>query len=237
MQEKAISKGADRCDTGLCDSWHGDHAAHRGERRLCLSRPLSPVLPYQQRRVCESVSVKGEDRKNTKLSFLKGLISASHCHRALWNTWMYRERMWIVIYIFKACLFMQTTAWPGFKSYPKWRGIKPTRKWKGRSSEVMSYWEWYNPFKEFNYKHYWALNTVAAVKAYNTRFQTSSGGAGQQRALYLRAVTSDAGAECPVPAVPPMDATFQVNSLLLPAWICLLVIQQFSTSAFQLPRS
>lgn len=79
LQEKAISKGADRCDTGLCDSWHGDHAAHRGERRLCLSRPLSPVLPYQQRRVCESVSVKGEDRKNTELLLLKGLISASPC--------------------------------------------------------------------------------------------------------------------------------------------------------------
>ncbi|KAI6065156.1 Solute carrier family 12 member 8 [Aix galericulata] len=57
---------------------------------------------------------------------------------------------------------------------------------------------------------------VNQFQANNTRSQMSSGGAGQQCALYLRAVTSDAGAECPVPAVPPMDATFQpLNYLFL----------------------
>lgn len=28
LQEKAISQGADRGDTVLCNSWHGDHTAH-----------------------------------------------------------------------------------------------------------------------------------------------------------------------------------------------------------------
>lgn len=63
LQEKAISQGADRGDTVLCNSWHGDHAAHRGECRLRLAGPLSPVLTYQQRGVWESVPVKDTHTK------------------------------------------------------------------------------------------------------------------------------------------------------------------------------
>lgn len=59
LQEKAVSQGADRGDTILCNSWHGDHTAHRGERRLCLTGPLSPVLAYQQGGVRASIPVKG----------------------------------------------------------------------------------------------------------------------------------------------------------------------------------
>lgn len=134
LQEKAISQGADRGDTVLCNSWHGDHAAHRGERRLCLAGPLSPVLAYQQRGVWESIPVK-DTQKKIKPSLQKAFRNADGCHSALWNTWIYAKRMWIVIYIFEACLFMQTTTLLGFKSYPKW-GKK--RKWKGQSREVMS---------------------------------------------------------------------------------------------------
>lgn len=117
------------------------------------------------------VSIKGH-RKEIKLSLQKAFRNANGCHSAMWNTWIYMKRMWIVIYIFEACLFMQTTTLLGFKSYPKW-GKKC--KWKSQSREVMSYWGQYNPVKEFNYKRYWALKIIAAIKARNTPFQMSSG--------------------------------------------------------------
>ena len=62
-QEEAVAEGADRGDPSLCNSGHGDQAAHRGERGLCLQGPLPPVLPHQQGGVWESVSVKLEDDK------------------------------------------------------------------------------------------------------------------------------------------------------------------------------
>lgn len=130
---------------------------------------------------------------------------------AFWNTWIYTQRMWIAVYVVEACLFMQTTRLLGFKPYRNW-GEKMKWKWKGQSREVMSYWRQYSPLKEFNYKPYWVLKTVAALKAYNTPFQMSSGWPGT---LCLRAVMLTAGAGAPLPAVPQMDATFQVNSLLL----------------------
>lgn len=82
LQEKAISQGADRGDTVLCNSWHGDHAAHRGERRLCLAGPLSPVLAYQQRGVWESIPVK-DTQKKIKPSLQKAFRNADGCHSAL----------------------------------------------------------------------------------------------------------------------------------------------------------
>lgn len=80
-------------------------------------------------------------------------------------------------------------------------------KWKGQSREVMSYWGQYNPLKEFNYKPYWVLKEIAALKAYNTPFQTSSGWLGT---LCLGAVTLTAGASAPLllePWITPSCAT------------------------------
>lgn len=67
------------------------------------------------------------------------------------------------------------------------------------------------PFKEFNYKPYWVLKMVAALKSYNTPFEMSSEWLG----TLPGSSDADSRSCAPLPAVPRMDATFQVNSLLL----------------------
>lgn len=84
LQEKAKSPGADRGDTILCNSWHGDQAAHRGERRLRLAGPLSPVLAHQQRGIWEPVPVKDIcTHKKINPSLQKAFWSANGCYGCL----------------------------------------------------------------------------------------------------------------------------------------------------------
>lgn len=68
LQEKAVSRGADRGDTVLCNSWHGDQAAHRGERGLRLTGPLPPVLAHQQRGIWEPVPVRDAHTQNQSVT-------------------------------------------------------------------------------------------------------------------------------------------------------------------------
>lgn len=83
LQEKAKSQGADRGDTILCNSWHGDQAADRGERRLRLAGPLPPVLPHQQRGAWEPVPLKDTHTKKFNPLLQKEFRSANGCHGCL----------------------------------------------------------------------------------------------------------------------------------------------------------
>lgn len=191
---------------------------HSSPRRM-LTSPRGTAITSPRLSAERSLGISSSKRHTHKISshyLKKHLEMLNGCHSALWNTWIYMERMWIVIYIFEASLW-KVHCW--VSNVIQNEGKKC--KWKGQSREVMSYWGQYNPFKEFNYKRYWALKRVAAIKASSTPFQTSSGWQGM-----LCAWEQWPRQQEPVPRSQLCHGWMRPSrSIHFSAWICLLVIQ------------